>query len=396
MKPFVRQLVLKGFRSIPAARIEFGNPTILVGRNASGKSNIVSAFSFLDDAMSLPLHTVFDRAGGFASVRNRSSGGGRPPNLAMRVDFGGRKKHGFYAFEVKADRAQNFSVLREQCVLYERGERSWFDRKGKRFDSNVDGLHPSINTSSLAFPVIGGAKAFNRVWRALSRMRRYSIEPGKLRRMQEPDAGVALLPDGANAASVLERIESQRRDDFERLSSFLKVIVPNTRGISVNRYGKNLSLEITQKWGESAPKALKFEGFDISDGTLRAIGLLAAVFQRPAPTLIVVEEPEATIHPGALGAVLDLLREASERMQVIVTTHSPELLVNGDIPDDSILAVVSEHGETKIGPLDQVGRSVLRDRMFTAGELLRMNQLDPDPDRSNLRPNDLELFGPEA
>ena len=108
MKPFIRQLVLKGFRSIPAARIEFDNPTILVGRNASGKSNIVSAFSFLADAMSLPLSTVFDRAGGFAAVRNRSSGGGRPPDLAMRVDFEGRKKHGFYAFEIRADRVNIF------------------------------------------------------------------------------------------------------------------------------------------------------------------------------------------------------------------------------------------------------------------------------------------------
>ena len=401
MKPFVRQLVLKGFRSIPAARIEFGNPTILMGRNASGKSNVVSAFSFLADAMSMPLSTVFDRAGGFASVRNRSSGGGRPPNLAMRIDFGERtkrerKKHGFYAFEIRMNQAHHFSVLREQCVLYEGKKRSWFDRKGKHFDSNVDGVHPSLDTSSLALPVIGGAKAFNHVWRALSRMRRYSIEPGRLRGMQEPDAGVALLPDGANAASVLERIESQRRDDFERLSSFLEAIVPNTRGISVNRYGKNLSLEITWTWEEGAPKTLKFEGSDMSDGTLRAIGLLAAVFQRPAPTLIAVEEPETTIHPGALGAVLDLLQEASERTQVVVTTHSPELLDNGDIPDDSILAVVSEHGETKIGPLDQVGRSVLRDRTFTAGELLGMNQIGPDQDRSNLRPDDLELFGPGA
>ena len=88
MKPFIRQLVLKGFRSIPAARIEFDNPTILVGRNASGKSNIVSAFSFLADAMRMPLPTVFDRAGGFAAVRNRSSGGGRPPSLAERNPCG--------------------------------------------------------------------------------------------------------------------------------------------------------------------------------------------------------------------------------------------------------------------------------------------------------------------
>ena len=85
---------MKGFRSIPAAHIEFDNPTILVGRNASGKSNIVSAFSFLADAMRMPLPTVFDRAGGFAAVRNRSSGGGRPPNLAMRVTYAMKRKPG--------------------------------------------------------------------------------------------------------------------------------------------------------------------------------------------------------------------------------------------------------------------------------------------------------------
>ena len=390
MKPIIRQLVLKGFRSVPAARIEFDNPTILVGRNASGKSNIVSAFSFLADAMRMPLPTVFDRMGGFAAVRNRSSGGGRPPNLAMRVDFEGRKKRGFYAFEIRADRVKNFSVSREQCVFYEGRERSWFDRKGKRFDSDVDGLHPSIDTSSLALPIIGGAKAFNHVWRAFSHMRRYSIEPGKLRGMQEPDAGYALLPDGANAASVLEGIKSRRRDDFERLSSFLEVIVPNTRGISVNRHGKNLSLEITQTWGEGTPKALKFEGFDMSDGTLRAIGLLAAVFQRPAPMLIAIEEPEATIHSGALGAVLDLLWEASERMQVILTTHSPELLDRREIADRHLRMVEWREGVTRVGPVSDANRRALREGLTEAGGLLRANALEAAPcSRDSVNRNDL-------
>ena len=394
MKPFIRQLVLKGFRSIPAAHIEFDNPTILVGRNASGKSNIVSAFSFLADAMRMPLPTVFDRAGGFAAVRNRSSGRGRPPNLAMRVDFQGKgqggRKRGFYAFEVGADRVHEFSVLREQCVLYEGKKRSWFDRKGRRFDSNVDGLYPSMDTSSLALPLIGGAKAFNQVWRALSRMRWYSIEPGKLRGMQEPDAGVALLSDGANAASVLERIESRRHDDFERLSSFLEAIVPNTRGISVNRYGKNLSLEITQTWGEGAPKALRFEGFDMSDGTLRAIGLLAAVFQRPAPMLIAIEEPEATIHSGALGAVLDLLWEASERMQVIVTTHSPELLDRREVADRHLRMVEWSEGVTRVGPVSDANRRALREGLTEAGGLLRANALEAAPrSRDSVRRDDL-------
>ena len=51
--------------------------------------------------------------------------------------------------------------------------------------------------------------------------------------------------------------------------------------------------------------------YPMSDGTLRSLGLIMAVFQKPSPSLLVIEEPEATIHPGALGAVLDLIRKAS-------------------------------------------------------------------------------------
>jgi predicted ATPase len=60
----VRALILKRFRSVTAERIDFDNPTFLVGRNGAGKSNIVDAFAFLADAMSSPLQAVFDRKGG--------------------------------------------------------------------------------------------------------------------------------------------------------------------------------------------------------------------------------------------------------------------------------------------------------------------------------------------
>lgn len=61
-----------------------------------------------------------------------------------------------------------------------------------------------------------------------------------------------------------------------------------------------------------------------------------------------------------------------------MTSHSPDLLDDEQIPDESILAVVAEDGETHIGPLDEAGRSVLRDHLYTAGELLRLDQLRPD------------------
>ena len=74
--------------------------------------------------------------------------------------------------------------------------------------------------------------------------------------------------------------------------------------------------------------------------------------------LLGIEEPEAAVHPGAAGVLRDALRTASENTQVIVTSHSPDLLEDKDVGDDSILGVVNVNGETKIGPLDDEGRKM--------------------------------------
>ena len=389
MKPAVRRLLLKGFRSIPAACIEFDNPTIFVGRNGAGKSNVVSAFSFLADAMRMPLQTAFDRIGGVAAVRNRSAGGGRPPNLAMRIELGGRPR-AVYAFEITARETEGFSVVREQCVFVRNKERSWFDRSGKRFDSNVSGLNPPIDAASLMLPLIGGAAAFNPLWRALSRMRTYAVEPRKLREMQEPDIGCKLMPDGANAASVLERIKIQAPKDFNHISEYLETIVPHAKQVSVRRFGRNLALELAQEWGKDGSKRLNFGESNISDGTLRTIGLLAAVYQRPAPLLIAVEEPEMNIHPGALGVVFDLLLEASERMQVIVTTHSPDLLDEKEIRDRHLRMVEWSEGATHVTSVSDANRRALKERLTEAGGLLRTNALEAAPiSKSSIKRSDL-------
>jgi predicted ATPase len=380
MEPIIKQLVLKRFRSIPSERISLDNPTIFVGRNGSGKSNLVSVFSFLADAMASPLQAVFDKAGGISTVRNRSSGRGYPPNFGLRVDFGrmnGKVTSGFYAFEVKALPNYGFSVVREQCsVADETGARNWFDRRGTTFNSNVE-VKPSLDPASLSLPVVGGEESFAPVLRTLAGMRVYSIEPVKLREMQEPDSGTSLKSDGSNATSVLREIERQSGRDFARISDILATIVPNTRQVHVKKHGKSLSLEFTQEWGEK--KRLKFEGFSMSDGTLRAIGLLAAVFQRPAPSLIAIEEPEATIHPGALESVLDLLRHASKQMQVVITTHSPDLLEAEWIEDRNLRIVEWQEGATRVAPVSQTTRQAVQAHLMSAGELLRSNALDPAP-----------------
>jgi predicted ATPase len=121
----------------------------------------------------------------------------------------------------------------------------------------------------------------------------------------------------------------------------------------------------------------------MSDGTLRALGLLAAVYQRQTPTLLAIEEPEATIHPGALGVILDVLRHASERTQVIVTTQRPDLLDADWLEDRHIRIVDWQDGETRVMPPDVGSREALRQHLMPAGELLRSNALQgmpPGPD----------------
>lgn len=380
MDPVIKALIVKRFRSVPTEQVTLDNPTFLVGQNGSGKSNLVDAFAFLAEAMTLPLHAVFDKRGGIASVRNRTSGQSYPPNLGLGVIFGPMNESmvaGRYAFEVKALPNYGFEVLREQCLVVTKDrQRSWFDRKKRHFSTNVKGLEPSPDPASLGLPVVGGEARFSPVLRVLSGLRVYAIEPGELREMQDPDSGTSLRADGSNAASVLQEIERHSPEDVKRICEILTTIVPNTKSVRPKKHGKKLSLEFIQEWGEK--KRLKFESFNMSDGTLRALGLLTAVYQVPVPSLLAIEEPEATIHPGALGAVLDLLRHASRRTQVVVTTHSPEVLDADWIEDRHLRVVAWEDGATRIARISRASREALQQHLMGAGELLRSNALEPE------------------
>src|SRR5262249_43594239 len=135
----------------------------------------------------------------------------------------------------------------------------------------------------------------------------------------------------------------------------------------------------------------EFWAQSMSDGTLRALGVLVAAFQPGGsvrPTLIGIEEPEIAVHPAAAAVLREALAEASESRQVVVRSHSPDLLDDPAIVPDALLAVRADGGSTVVGKLDAAGRMALQERLYTAGELLRLDQLTPDADQ--------ELAGGEA
>jgi len=114
----------------------------------------------------------------------------------------------------------------------------------------------------------------------------------------------------------------------------------------------------------------------MSDGTLHALGILLAAYQENPPTLIAFEEPEARVHPGAAAVLAEALQEAGLRTQVLLTTHSPDLITRFDV--DALRAVErTASGATVIAPIAESQREAIIHRLFTAGELHRIEGLRP-------------------
>lgn len=389
--PKLHSMVLTGFRSLASEEIGLDNPTFLVGRNGAGKSNLADAFSFIAEAMAAPLQTVFDRRGGYRAVASRGELSQQPhEGLGVVVELRDisvlGKLQATYGFILQPHGDDGFEVHREVCkVTQEDGSVSGFTRSETGFSSNpaVDirepveehgelVLKPSVEHDALALPLVAGHHPFREVHDVLSGMRVYKIDPHVLQGPQSPDEGRRLLANGSNAASVLKRLGRHFPEELPNVRDLLAAIVPSMKDVSPTMHGNKLSLEFTQQLNTDV---VAFDAADMSDGTLRALGLITAVYQRPTPPIVVIEEPELTMHPGALGAILDLLQHASERMQVVVTTHSPDILDARWIEDRHLRLLEWEDGKTRVSRISDATRDILADGVMCAGELLRSNAL---------------------
>jgi predicted ATPase len=240
-----------------------------------------------------------------------------------------------------------------------------------------------------------GLPAFRPVYDALVGMGFYNLNPRVIRDLQKPQDGSALKPLGENTASVLAAMERYAPGDKRLVEEYLQGVVPSVHGVKREGIGHMETLEFRQD-ASGANLPWRFNANSMSDGTLRALGILIALFQggTDRPKLIGIEEPEVALHPAAAGVIRDAIGRASERSQVLVTSHSPELLNDASVTVDKLLAVTRRSGATAIAPLDAATRNVLREGLFTAGELLVMNQLTPEPESvDSAESKQLDLFG---
>jgi predicted ATPase len=390
--PFIRRAILRNYKSIGYCNVQLQPLTYLVGHNGAGKSNFMDALHFVKDALSNSLEYAFNERAGISEVRRYSNG--RPNNFSIRIDFnlpGGQP--GYYVFAIDALVNGGYEVQREECVIAGIGKGPYFRiAKGKLRESS-EKTFPAIVSDRLALVAASGIPAFRPVFDALKVMGFYNLNPKLMRELQKPQDGRLLQPAGENAASVIGHLERVAPHQLKLIQEYLRSVSPMVHSVARKSISHMETLEFRQDTAGST-HPWRFQAQNMSDGTLRTLGVLTALFQGNvdySPTLIGIEEPETALHPAASAALREALARASKTTQVLVTSHSPDLLDDHSIDADAVLAVVSEAGETRIAPLDEGSREVMRDHLFSVGELLRMNQLEPD--RANLEQQDKAASG---
>jgi len=401
--PFLQRIILRNYKSIRNCDVALGPLALLVGPNGSGKSNFLDAIRFVADSLRTSMKESVTQRGGVGNLfwRGAEDSDHFDIQLQIALPSGGKAS---YDLTVGAF-GQLHAIEKECCTVHMPGasETAFRVEKGK-LKATTFSQPPPAPEHELYLTAISQTTAFYELYNLLSGMRFFHIDPRQIGEEALSGEPVPeLLLSGKGALSVTHRV-FQNDHVKTRIQKYLRAILPGLVDIRIQttkldigrKHGTFMSHEPINDVLVGDPKSLKFivgaaetqrvfGAQSISDGTLRAYGVLLALFQclgQPADApipLVGIEEPEATLHPAAAGVLFDALHEASSFTQVLATTHSAELLNIKDLDPASLLVVDASEGETIIGPADDVSLSTIRDRLFMAGELLEMDQLKPNP-----------------
>jgi type I restriction enzyme M protein len=369
---------LKNYRSIERAEVELAQFTVLVGPNGSGKSNFVDAL-VLASELGFDAASAVQRRGGLGALRRWGLTANEALQVRIRSSANKEALDSRYAeqsFSLVPDEGTRWKFQEEVFQVLNEGMVAIRFTRTERHMASVPALW-GIPVLPPTTSVMLYARQLD-PWDVLQ-VRRLNLDLERMRAPQPIGEAETLLENGGNLASVLRRLQSEDERGFAFILAAMKRLVPGLEDISVEEAGGFLILRFSQR--QPSGVAL-FTASNMSEGALRALGIIVAAqtlasappsAQPPPPELLIVEEPEVSIHPGAAALLFEVLKQASQRGFVLVTTHSPELLDAAQ--DEEILVCRYRNGTTQVGPLATAQREVVRDGLFSLSELARSEPL---------------------
>jgi predicted ATPase len=223
------------YKSIASCEVHLGPLTFLVGLNGSGKSNFIDALRFCRDALRGPLDQAFEIRNSSLARLSSWGAGGLKEGFAFRLDLkleAGSAAH--YSFSIGEQASRGFAVLREECFLR--------DAAGQLVDSfsvseGVAEDHGSsarrVADDRLYLVSASGRETLRPVYDQLEGMEFYKPDPDQLRLDDTSGRSDILLELGRNLPSVFERIAQQTPEAKNRITEYLKVILPNLLDVLV-------------------------------------------------------------------------------------------------------------------------------------------------------------------
>lgn len=409
---------MSNFRSFDKVNLELRPFNVVIGANASGKSNLTQAFAFLRDLSTYGLDDAVSIQGGSEFLRNLRLTDTPSSSFGVELDFRRamylgedkvrrtvyfasdsahydfsvhyRKKGvGYFVDQEKLALSGNFRSTgarpryrAEGSITYSRGPDGKvgveFNPKGEfEFEqSKVARYALSYRESMRLKPtelLTAGHLPIGPLF--LNDIAVYDFDP-KLPKRAAPITGkVSLEEDGNNLALALRHIAQDPRGR-KKLTALIRSLLPFVTKVSVDRLvDKSLLFKVRESYGTEryVPASV------VSDGTINLVALVVALFFETRP-VAVIEEPERNIHPHLIARLMELVKDASKRRQIILTTHNPELVKHASLEDlllvtrggDGISAVSRPSDSSQIREF--LTREIGIEELFAGGALEGVSQ----------------------
>ena len=345
-------LVARNYRSLRDTTIVLGDFTLFIGANASGKSSILDALRFLSEAVQARdfRAPVFSR-GGILNLAWKGQEANQVELVVILEDKSRRfewsarlmrQAHDFHVEEQIYETPYGSPPI--QLLSAERGEGWWWSgERGERVP-----LKQPLSTCALAAASADASFPARDIAEFVGRWGFFDPNPFLLRRDWSLPDSVRFDTYGRNLGETLYALWTTDPHTLEKIVSATRSVVGIPSEIEP-RESEDRFYFVQREPGLQFP----VNQMGVSSGTLRMLALMTALHGQPATTLIGIEEPENYIHPSALSSFVEHILDARDRVQFMVTTHSPLLLDSLDDPaavnvvrrDDQRGTIVSNGGD---------------------------------------------------
>jgi predicted ATPase len=365
----LQQLSIAGFKSIREMDdLELKPLNVLIGANGAGKSNLISFFRMLNFAMTGSLGTYLGDAGYANSLLH--FGAQRTPQMSATLRFKTPAGVNSYIFRLAHAAGDKLLFTEESVEWHAEGYAT-----PKKILLGMGHLESALNDKQWQDDT-----TVKIVRRLLGATRVYQFHntsaTAHLRNKSEVDNNRYLFDNGGNLAAMLFYLKNRHRDIYDTIEDTIRQVAPFFDEWVLEPDKLNPRF-IGLSWREMGTPT-ELGAHQLSDGSLRFMAL-ATLLSLPAndlPGIIIIDEPELGLHPTAIQVLAGLLRAASTRAQVIVSTQSVTLV--NQISAEDVIVVEREDGQSVFRRLDSPS---LQDWLsqYALGELWEKNVLGGRP-----------------